>query len=74
MKIKEKTGFKRRSLCFLVYKNKSVPDMVWQIQLIRHLMLKITPHTTQIFNIKYLLIELAKPYLGQKYILFTNNL
>ena len=43
--------------------------MVWQIQLIRHLMLKITPHTTQIFNIKYLLIELAKPYLGQKYIL-----
>ena len=48
--------------------------MVWQIQLIRHLMLKITPHTTQIFNIKYLLIELAKPYLGQKYILFTNNL
>ena len=47
--------------------------MVWQIQLIRHLMLKITPNTTQIFNIKYLLIELAKPYLGQKYILYTRK-
>ena len=46
----QKTGFKRLSLSFLVYKQNSDSDIIWPIELIRHL--KIPPNTSRIFNLK----------------------